>query len=112
MDYIEQWNANRVDWLYQLARCRELGAPAVRIGLLFGTFFQADTREELKPGHEWLMENGRMSKPTVVKAVAELEREGFLIVEGMRRYRNLYSMPFDGDGPWKREPLGKKSCPY
>jgi len=100
MDYATLWNRNRVEWLYQLARCPQIGAPAVRVGLLFGTFFQAEEREELRPGYNWLMKNAHMSRPTLAKALKELESAGFLVVFRIHRYRSTYSLPFDGEAAW------------
>lgn len=100
MDYCDRWNQNRVDWLYNLPRWPRLGPPAVKVGLIFGTFFQAEERELLSPSYEWLMETARLSRGTLSKALAELEREEFLVIERVHRYRNTYSMPFDGDRAW------------
>lgn len=100
MDYQELWSRNRVEWLYQLARCPDIGAPAVRVGLLFGTFFRAEDRESLRPGYDWLMKNAHMSRATVAKAIKELEAAGFLVVDRIHRYRSTYYMPFDGDAVW------------
>lgn len=109
MNYVKQWNQNRVDWLYQLARCQSIGAPAVRVGLLFATFLQPEKREEVRPGYEWLMENAGISRPTLAKALKELEREGFIQVDRWHRYRSAYGMSFDGDAPWRRQkPLSSK----
>lgn len=100
MGYAEIWSRNRVEWLYRLARCPDIGAPAVRVGLIFGTFFQAEEREELRPGYEWLMANAHMSRPTLAKALRELEKAGFLVSQKYHRYRSTYSLPFDGEVAW------------
>jgi len=104
MDYATLWNRNRVEWLYQLARCPQIGAPAVRVGLLFGTFFQAESREELRPGYEWLMKNAHMSRGTLSRALKELEGAGFLVSQKYHRYRSTYSLPFDGEAGWTLSP--------
>ena len=103
MDYVDQWNRNRVEWLYQLPRSG-VSSAAVHVGLLFATFFQPEEREILKPGYDWIMKAAGMCRGTVAKALAELEREGFLEIDRMHRYRNEYRMPFDGDDPWVRRP--------
>lgn len=103
MEYEEQFNWNRVDWLYALARSEELNATAVRVGLLFGTFFQAYEREELSPSYEWIMEKARIkSRSTLSRALKDLEKAGFLHIERMHRYRSIYTFPFNGDERWKR----------
>lgn len=104
MAYAEIWSRNRVQWLYQLARCPDVGAPAVRVGLIFGTFFQAEDREELRPGYEWLMKNAHMSRGTLSKALKELESAGFLVSRKYHRYRSTYSLPFDGESLWTLRP--------
>lgn len=111
MDYDEQWNSNRVNWLYQLARSPDLGAGAVRVGLLFATFLQPTRREEVRPGHDWLMEHAQMSRATLQKALKELETAGFLTVDRWHRYRSAYGMPFTGDAPWVPKSLSSKSEP-
>lgn len=107
MNYVEQWNRNRVDWLYRLAREPALSAYAVRLGLLFATFLQPEEREEVRPSYDWLMANGQMSRATLSKAIGELEANGYILVERIHRYRNTYTMAFNGDGPW--QPLSSKS---
>lgn len=110
MDYAEQWNRNRVDWLYRLARAENLGSNAVRVGLLFGTFLQPEEREEVRPGYDWLMKNARLrGRATLAKALAELETAGYIVIHRMHRYRSAYSMPFDGNGPWHPETLSSKN---
>lgn len=109
MEYSELWSRNRVEWLYQLARCPKIGAPAVRVGLLFGTFFQAEDREEVRPGYGWLMENAHMSRATLAKALRELEAAGFIVIERYHRYRSTYRMPFDGDALWTLKTLSSKT---
>ena len=106
--YTKQWNENRVDWLYQLARCGEISAAAVRVGLLFGTFLQPEDRESVHPKYQWLVDNAHMSRSTVSKALDELEGAGFLEVERFHAEANHYSMPFDGEGEWQR----KRTKPY
>lgn len=105
MTYEDQWNQNRVDWLYQLARCPDIDPPAVRVGLLFGTFLQAEAREEVHPSFQWLTENAHMSRATLSFALRQLEWAGFIEVRRNRRENNWYNLPFDGEGPWKREAL-------
>ena len=103
MDYAEQYNRNRVSYLYEIARSPHLDATAVRVGLLFATFVQAEDREEVRPSYEWLMEHARIgSKSTLSKALKRLEDHGFLHMVKYHRMRTVYAMPFDGDGPWKR----------
>lgn len=108
MDYVEIWNRNRVAWLYELARCEEIGASAVRVGLLFATFLQPEEREEVRPRYDWLVKNARMSRQTLTTAIKELEGAGFLKVERFPAEGNLYSMPFTGDAVWKRA----RTAPY
>lgn len=103
MNYCERYNRNRVQYLYELARCQELDATAVRVGLLFATFLQPEEREEVRPSYEWLMENaGIGSRSTLSKALKQLEDNGFLNTVKYHRMRTFYAMPFDGDGLWKR----------
>lgn len=102
MDYADQWKQNRVDWLYELARCPEIGASAVRVGLLFGTFFQAD-REELRPSYVWLTKNAHMSRTTLARALVELEDAGFLLITRFHAESQVYAMPFEGDAKWVRK---------
>lgn len=107
MDYSATYNRNRVTWLYEAARSPKLSASAVRVGLLFATFFNADTRETVNPSYEWLMENAHMSRATLAKALKELEAAGFIQIHRLHRYRSQYEMPFNGDEPWK--PLSSKT---
>ena len=103
MNYNDQYNWNRVEWLYQLARSKKLDATAVRVGLLFATFLNAEDRETVRPSYEWIMENARIrSRTTLSRALKALEDEGFLVIARMRRYRSEYSMPFDCEAHWKR----------
>lgn len=99
-DYVATWNRNRVDWLYSLARSKKLGAPAVRVGLLFGTFLQPDTRETVHPSYDWLCQNAYISRGTLSKALKELKSAGFLAVDTYHAEGSYYSMPFDGDAVW------------
>lgn len=102
MDYAALYNQNRVSWLYAAARSPELGHAAVRVGLLFATFFVPEEREEVSPSYEWIMENARIkNRSTLAKALKELEDAGFLKIYRMHRYRNHYSMPFTGEEIWK-----------
>lgn len=100
--YVKTWNENRVDWLYQLARCEEISPSAVRLGLLFATFLQAEKREEVRPNFNWLVKNAHMSRGTVAKAMEELEAAGFIKVRRFHAESNHYSMTFDGNAVWKR----------
>lgn len=101
MDYAARYNENRVTWLYEAARSPKLGAEAVRVGLLFATFCQPDDREEVSPSYEWIMEKARIKgRSTLSKALKELEASGFIRIERIHRYRNHYSMPFDGEKAW------------
>lgn len=105
MDYNEVYNRNRVSWLYAVARSPDIGSNAVRVGLLFATFFNADERKEVSPSYEWLMENARLkSRSTLSKALKELEQAGFLEIHRNHRYRNHYAMPFTGEGLWSLSP--------
>jgi len=103
MDYIDLWNRNRVDWLYQLARCGEVGASAVRVGLLFATFLQPEDREEVHPKYSWLVEHAHMSRETLTTAIRDLEEAGFLEVTRYHAEGNHYRMPFTGEAEWKRQ---------
>lgn len=94
------WNKNRVEWLYSLARCDKLGSSAVRVGLLFGTFLQPDSREAVHPSYEWICENVHMSRGTLSKAIKELKGAGFLSVQTYHADSSYYSMPFDGEAEW------------
>lgn len=101
MDYDKQFNENRVDWLYTVARSKDVGAVAVRVALLFGTFLQPDTRETVRPSYEWIMTEAKIKgRSTLSKALKELEDAGLLVVEREHRYRNTYSFPFDGEKRW------------
>jgi hypothetical protein len=103
MDYKDQYNWNRVEWMYQLARAERLDAVAVRVGLIFATFMVAEDRETVSPSYEWVMSQARIkSRTTLSKALSTLEREGFLIIDRMHRYRNRYELPFTGDAGWNR----------
>lgn len=109
MDYAATYNRNRVTWLYEVARSPKLGANAVRIGLLFATFFQPEDREELKPSYEWIMGAAHIkSRSTVARALKELEDAGFLEIERYHRYQSHYWMPFDGEALWS-PPLSPKN---
>ena len=101
MNYNDQWNRNRVEWLYQLARSPHVGPQAVRVGLLFATFLQPGEREEVRPGYDWLTKNARMSRATLSKAISELEAAGFIRVDRWHRLRSAYGMAFDGTAPWQ-----------
>lgn len=101
MNYDDVYNRNRVTWLYAAARHPKLSAAAVRVGLLFATFMNPSKgRERVRPKYEWLMENAHMSRPTLAKALHELEASGFLEIERYRRQCSYYSMPFDGEALW------------
>lgn len=106
--YVKTWNENRVDWLYQLARCEEVSPSAVRMGLLFATFLQAEKREKVRPTFDWLVKNTHMSRGTVAKALRELEEAGFIHVRRFYAESNYYAMPFTGLENWKRE----RTTPY
>lgn len=102
MGYAERFSANRVQWLYEVARSPELSSDAVRVGLLFATFVQPG-REEVGPSYEWIMQNAHISRKTVAKALRALERAGYLDIHRTHRYRNRYSLPFDEEGNWVRK---------
>ncbi|WP_336057343.1 helix-turn-helix domain-containing protein [Nitratireductor sp. CH_MIT9313-5] len=106
--YVKTWNENRVDWLYQIARCAEVSPSAVRLGLLFATFLQPDEREEVHPSYKWLVENAHMSRGTIAKALNELEEAGFIRTRRYHAEGTHYSMPFDGNGKWTRD----RATPY
>lgn len=109
MDYAERYNRNRVSWLYALARSEKVSANAVRVGLLFATFFNVDEREILKPSYTWLMNASHIkSRTSLSRALRELEAAGFLEIDRMHRYNNQYRMPFDGETVWT-EPLSPES---
>jgi DNA-binding transcriptional ArsR family regulator len=102
MNYAERYNRNRVSYLYEIARCPHLDATAVRVGLLFATFVQAEEREEVRPSYEWLMKHANVkSRSTISKALKQLEENGFLILSRFHRFKTAYSMPFDGETDWK-----------
>ena len=90
--YVERWNRARVDLLYRLARSPALDAPAVRVGLLFATFLQAETREDVRPNYQWLMKHARVSRATLSKAIKQLETAGFIEVVRYHRHCNHYSL--------------------
>jgi hypothetical protein len=103
MDYSERYNRNRVQYLYELARCQELDAYAVRVGLLFATFLQPEEREEVRPKYEWILKNAKIgSRSTLSKALDQLDANGFLRRNKYEGFCTFYSMPFDGDMDWKR----------
>lgn len=101
MDYAERYNRNRVEYLYRLAREPRLSAVAVRVGLLFATFTNADDREEVRPKYDWLMSAAHIrSRTTLSKALKELETEGYLETRKYVGFATFYSLPFDGDEEW------------
>ena len=100
MNYEEQFNRNRIDWLYGLARS-DVSPSAVKVGLLFATFVQPEKRELVRPGYAWLMANAHVSRPTLARALKELEAKGYLVIERFNSYRSEYSLPFDGEAGWK-----------
>jgi Fe2+ or Zn2+ uptake regulation protein len=103
MNYVEIYNRNRVQYLYELARCHDLDAVAVRVGLLFATFLQPEDREEVRPKYEWLLKNAKIgSRSTLSKALGQLEARGFLHRIKYEGFCTFYSMPFDGFAEWKR----------
>lgn len=100
-NYAATYNRNRVTWLYEVARSPDLSHVAVRVGLLFATFMQAESREEVKPSYEWIMKTARIKgRSTVSRALKELEGAGFLEIERFHRFKSHYAMPFDGDAIW------------
>ena len=100
-DYNQQFWENRNAWLYALARDVRLSSNAVRIGLLIGTFVSAMTREEVKPGYEWLMKaSGINSKTTISKALDQLVTFEYLHARRRQRMTTAYSLPFLGSAPW------------
>lgn len=104
VDYSEIYNRNRIEWMYQAARSPKLGATAVRVGLLFATFVQPETRETLNPGYKWVMENAHIkSRETMANALHELEDAGFLEIKRYTSYRSHYKMPFDGNEIWDHQ---------
>lgn len=108
-NYAAIYNRNRVTWLYEVARSPKLNANAVRVGLLFATFVQAESREALKPSYEWIMRTAHIkSRSTVSRALKELEDAGFLEIERYHRFQSHYWMPFDGDALWS-PPLSPKN---
>jgi len=101
--YISQFWKNRNHWLYEMARDERLKPVSVRVGLLFGTFVQPNSREYLSPGYDWLMKHGHIkSRSTLSSALVELEKAGYLKMERNWHHRNGYMMPFDGDSEWQK----------
>lgn len=98
--YAETFSANRVDWLYRIARS-DVSPAAVKVGLLFATFVMAERREELSPSYAWICENAKLSRPTVGRCIEELIAAGFLEVLKEDGRRSRYALPFDGDAAWK-----------
>lgn len=99
-NYADIWNRNRVHYLYELARCDSISPAAVRVGLLFATFLQAEDREQVKPSYTWICQKAFMSRTTLSKALKELKASGLLRVETFHREASYYSMPFDGNSVW------------
>lgn len=99
--YLKTFWQNRNEWLYKLARDKNLGANAVRVGVIFGTFFNPDCREKLRPGYEWLMNASNIgSKSTMAKALKELITNGYLVVEKNHHETTSYRLPFNGEAMW------------
>jgi hypothetical protein len=110
--YPKQFWTNRNHWLFLLARDENLSAVAVRVGLLFGTFFKPDTAsrqgETLKPGYDWLMKSACLgSRTTLSKALRELEENGFLVAEKRYHANTVYRLPFDGESEWLKMKVQK-----
>ena len=94
---------NRNQWLYELARDKNLKPVSVRVALLFGTFIVPDVREYVSPGYVWLMKNGNIgSRSTLSSALDELVKNGYLEVTRRSHNPNRYCLPFDGEGEWKK----------
>lgn len=93
---------NRNQWLYALARDKNLKPISVRVALLFGTFIVPDAREAVSPGYDWLMRNAHIgSRSTLASALDELVKHGYLDVMRRSHNPNRYSLPFDGDTAWE-----------
>lgn len=94
---------NRNQWLYELARDKNLKPISVRVALLFGTFIMPDVRESVAPGYEWLMKNAHIgSRSTLSSALKELEKFGYLDLMRQSHNANRYYLPFDGDSTWEK----------
>ncbi len=94
---------NRNQWLYELARDKNLKPISVRVALLFGTFIVPDVREEVAPGYNWLLKNANIgSRSTLSSALDELVKNGYLDVRRMSHNPNRYSLPFDGEHEWRK----------
>ena len=102
--YAEVFNANRVSWLYQIARS-DVSPAAVKVGLLFATFVNPESREEVRPSYAWIMESSKLARATVARCLDELVNEGFLEIIRYAGFRSAYALPFTGDHEWKRQPI-------
>ena len=104
MAELSTYARNRVQWLYELARCQEIDSNAVRVGLVIGTFLNED-RVEIRPGYGWLMKTCRIrSRTTLSKALKALKAQGFLEIDNFGGdQRLLFAFPFDGEKPWSRK---------
>lgn len=96
-------------WLYEMARDPELGSAAVRVGLLFGTFFKPEAREMLQPSYDWLTKHGHMSRTTLAKAIKQLEKGGYIKVDRFHRYQSNYRPTFSGNAAWERKTLSPEN---
>ncbi len=97
--YAETFNANRVRWFYEIARS-DVSPAAVKVGLLFATFVNAESREEVQPSYAWIAAAAKLSKPTVGRCIAELIKAGYLDVVKEAGFRGCYALPFSGDADW------------
>jgi len=102
--YAEIFNANRVTWLYQIARS-DVSPSAVKIALLFATFVVPESREDVSPSYSWIAKTSKLTRPTVGRCVQELVAAGYLDVTAAEGWKSCYSMPFTGEAEWlKPEP--------
>lgn len=99
--YAETFNANRVRWFYEIARS-DVSPAAVKVGLLFATFVNAESREEVSPSYAWVCATAKLSRPTVGRCVDELVRAGFLDVVKYPGHRLCFALPFSGEGDWSK----------
>lgn len=104
--YAEIFSRNRTNWFYQIARS-DVSPSAVKVGLLFATFVNAERREEVQPSYAWIAATAKLSKPTIGRCIAELIEAGFLDVVKEDGFRGRYALPFTGDAEWLK-PVPKK----
>lgn len=106
--YADVFNANRVRWFYEIARS-DVSPAAVKVGLLFATFVNAESREEVSPSYAWICSASKLSRPTVGRCVDELVRAGFLDVIKYPGHRLCFALPFCGEVEWSK-PVPKREA--